>query len=332
MAGVILVMFLLFVVVAFFYVIENNPNNKTTKSKTESEGGGILSDKNQNDSISILREEAIALVNILYNQSLLSLKQTTEKRDEINKIDEQDSLNNIIKDLKQKVEQFAKKYTEKKVQVATQKKNISKDQFISITILSILFHIILFIVTFYIAVEVDINQGYSWKGSPFDWEDTWWVWVIYSIFIFLIEKKLLTIRKRSKHFNNNVFRVLFYLSTFSTIAGSVVYFMTINVQLFSRVGRSTRDGFLLQAFFFCYILPTIFWIVYYFTIKNNEAFKSFLDKKKQKRSKESKVLKRGQAIKELKEAKELLDLGILSKEEYDELSKKLKPFILGTKQ
>lgn len=322
-------MFLMFVVVAVFYVVENNPNNKTTKSKTESEEG-ILSDKNQNDSISILRKEAIALVNILYNQSLLSLKQTTEKTDEINKIDQQDSLHNIIKDLKHKVEQFEKEVKQKRVPVNTQQMNISKGEFIINTLLSILSPVIYFIITFYIAIAVEdyfIQTG----AGPFDLEDTWWIWTIYLIVVFLIEKKLFSIRKRSKYFKSNVFRVLYYLSTFSTIAGSVVYFLTINVQLFSRVGRSTRDGFLLYAFFFCYILPVIFWIVYYFIIKNNDAYISFLDKKKQKRSKESKVLKRDQAIKELKEAKELLDLGILSKEEYDELSKKLKPIILGTK-
>ena len=60
MAGVILVMFLLFVVVAVFYVVENNPNNKTTKSKTESEGGGILSDKNQNDSTELALKKTAA--------------------------------------------------------------------------------------------------------------------------------------------------------------------------------------------------------------------------------------------------------------------------------
>lgn len=66
-------------------------------------------------------------------------------------------------------------------------------------------------------------------------------------------------------------------------------------------------------------------------IKNNDFFKSLLDKKKQKIKKESIALKREQAIKELKEAKDLLDLGILSNDEYDNLSKKLKPIILGTK-
>lgn len=273
-----------------------------------------------------LRNEAIALVNILYNQRLLSLKQTAEKRDEINKINTQNSLIEIINDLKEKVEQSEKEAKEKKAQVANQQNKISKNQFISNTLISILSPVILFIISFYIAWQFDIHY------NPFHYDHTWWVWAIYLIIILMIEKKLFSIRKSSKYFKSNFFKVLYYLSTFSTIAGSVLFFWFINVQLFSREYRSTRDGFLLHAFFYCYILPVIFWTVYYVAIKNNGAFKSFMDKKKQKRSKESKVLKRDQAIKELKEAKELLDLGILSKEEYDELSKKLKPIILGTKQ
>ena len=41
-----------------------------------------------------------------------------------------------------------------------------------------------------------------------------------------------------------------------------------------------------------------------------------------------KTISRDEAVKQLKEAKEMLDLGILTKEEYDDLSKKLKPIIL----
>ena len=210
-------LYLLFVSVLVYFVLKKNLNNKSKESKIDSEEG-ILSDKNQNESISILRNEAIALVNILYNQSLLSLKQTTEKKDEINKIDEQDSLNNIIKDLKQKVEQFEKEVKEKKAQLDTQQMNISKGEFIINTLLSILSPVIYFIITFYIAIEVEdyfIQTG----AGPFDLEDTWWIWTIYLIVVFLIEKKLFSIRKRSKYFKSNVFRVLYYLSTFSTIAG-----------------------------------------------------------------------------------------------------------------
>ena len=75
-----------------------------------------------------------------------------------------------------------------------------------------------------------------------------------------------------------------------------------------------------------------FWIVYYFVKKYYDELISYVYKKQQKRNqkkfKRSKFLKKQQAITEIKEAKELVDLGILSKEEYDELSKKLKPIIL----
>lgn len=40
---------------------------------------------------------------------------------------------------------------------------------------------------------------------------------------------------------------------------------------------------------------------------------------------------RDQAVKQIKEAKEMLDMGVLTKDEYDSLSKELKPIILGNK-
>ena len=43
----------------------------------------------------------------------------------------------------------------------------------------------------------------------------------------------------------------------------------------------------------------------------------------------SKKITRDEAVKQLKEAKEMLDMGILTKDEYDSLSKKLKPIIIG---
>ena len=45
--------------------------------------------------------------------------------------------------------------------------------------------------------------------------------------------------------------------------------------------------------------------------------------------KETNKISRQEAVIRLKEAKEMLDAGILSKEEYDFLSKKLKPIILN---
>lgn len=210
---------------------------------------------------------------------------------------------------------------EKKDHISEKNQFSEKEQFLHNILLSVLSPLIIFIIAFYSALELD-------KRKPFDWEDTWWVWAIFLLVISLIEKKLFSIRKRSHYFKKNISRFLFYLSSLSTIVASIVYFLMINVQLYSRVGRSTRDGFLLYAFFYCYILPIIFWVVYYVFIKKNDAFNSLLKKKQGKKNKKAKVLKRDQAIKELKEAKELLDLGILSKKEYDDLSKKLKPIIL----
>ena len=43
----------------------------------------------------------------------------------------------------------------------------------------------------------------------------------------------------------------------------------------------------------------------------------------------SKKITRDEAVKQLKEAKEMFDMGILTKDEYDSLSKKLKPIIMG---
>lgn len=41
------------------------------------------------------------------------------------------------------------------------------------------------------------------------------------------------------------------------------------------------------------------------------------------------IITRDEAVKRLKDAKEMLDIGILTKDEYDSLSKKLKPIIIG---
>lgn len=43
----------------------------------------------------------------------------------------------------------------------------------------------------------------------------------------------------------------------------------------------------------------------------------------------SKEITRDDAVKKLKEAKEMFDMGILSKDEYDLMTKKLKPIVIG---
>ena len=127
---------------------------------------------------------------------------------------------------------------EKKNHTSEKNQFSEKEQFLHNIFFSVLSPLIIFIIAFYSALELD-------KRNPFDWEDTWWVWAIFLLVISLIEKKLFSIRKKSHYFKKNISRFLFYLSSLSTIVASIVYFLMINVQLFSRVGRSTRDGFLL---------------------------------------------------------------------------------------
>ena len=88
---------------------------------------------------------------------------------------------------------------------------------------------------------------------------------------------------------------------------------------------------MLVSFFGLYSVPVILWLVYYIVLKNYDSIKIFLKKIKDQKNTKTKALKRNQAIKELKEAKELLDLGVITKDEYNGLSKKLKPMILNKK-
>tara|TARA_B100001939_G_C16862622_1_gene582588 strand:+ start:300 stop:1040 length:741 start_codon:yes stop_codon:yes gene_type:complete len=212
------------------------------------------------------------------------------------------------------------------------------DNFIFNVFLSLISPITLFIMSYYLALEISISATYSafsnnflGRGSAFEWEDTWWVWLICLVIISIIELKLFSLRKKSFYFSKTIFKFLFYLSLLSTILATIDYFMSWNVQQFSSIGRSTRDGYMLKLFFMNYSLPVILWLLYYVILKNYDRIKIFLKKIKDQKNTKTKALKRNQAIKELKEAKELLDLGIISKEEYNSLSKKLKPMILKKK-
>lgn len=212
------------------------------------------------------------------------------------------------------------------------------DNFIFNVILSLISPITLFIISYYLALEISISATYSafsnnflGRGSAFEWEDTWWVWLICLGIISIIELKLFSFRKKSFYFSKTIFKVLFYSSLLATILATIIYFMEWNVQLFSSFGRSTRDGFMLKLFFMNYSLPVILWLLYYVVLKNYDSIKLFLKNIKDQKNTKTKALKRNQAIKELKEAKELLDFGIISKEEYNSLTKKLKPMILNKK-
>lgn len=214
-------------------------------------------------------------------------------------------------------------------------KNVSKSNFVLITLFSIILHTVLFIATFYLAAQYDKLEKVYFGGNPFNWENTWSFWWAFLLLVFLIEKVHFT-RKRSTQLKKPIFKVLYYLSFFSTITSSIAYFLVIDIFIY-KPDMLVQEGFdldivLLQSFFYFFAFPVFFWIVYYFVKKYYDELISYVYKKQQKRNqkkfKRSKFLKKQQAITEIKEAKELVDLGILSKEEYDELSKKLKPIIL----
>lgn len=303
----------------------NNPNFSNKKDEKKPEN------KKQIDLNEAIRKEIITLIKDLNNLGELSLIETAQKLDEIRKLHDTDKLEKKLKDLRFKKYKLENKIRQdKKSQFRTNKQeNKSKLYFLTNTILTILSPLVLFIITYIVAIKISeyVRYFFSYSSGPFDWENTWWVWGLFFVIIIIIENKLFSRRQNSIFFRKNSHRILFYLSSVSTILAIIFYIGIILLQN-DRIAKSTRDGFLLQAFFFTFILPVVFWGVYYVVIKYNDAFKALLDKMQQKRNRESKILKRNKAIKELKEAKDLFDLGILSKEEYDDLSKKLKPNIL----
>jgi len=96
----------------------------------------------------------------------------------------------------------------------------------------------------------------------------------------------------------------------------------------SMIGKSTKDGFIFDVFCYTYLAPLISWLIYYLTLKKIDALIEFINSTKKRRKEKIQGLKRREAVKQLKEAKELLDLGILSKSEYDKQAEELKPIIL----
>lgn len=130
---------------------------------------------------------------------------------------------------------------------------------------------------------------------------------------------------------------LFYISWILTIVATIFFILLLLVQYgdgeASRIGRSSRDGFVLNSFFLFYSAPSISWLIYY--LANSKWMIDFIKVQKLKVYEEKqavkKAVKKSEAIKEIKEAKELLDLGVINQAEYDEVAKKLKPIILETK-
>tara|TARA_B110000027_G_C16049713_1_gene269365 strand:+ start:113 stop:1024 length:912 start_codon:yes stop_codon:yes gene_type:complete len=293
------------------------------------------------------------LIDRLYNSGNLSLIECGDKRDELNKLkkDQIDDFVNGLPNSKHFLSELnrSKKPTEfkgvleRKWMQDKKGEKVPKSNFGNgyNSALSILVPILLFILFFYCALGISyqyhkeiyfsdwVNNYYNWKAqvSAFDW-GIMPIWAVYIYIVIYVEKIFYKKREVIKYFKKPIDKKLFYISIVLTVVATIIFFLSVRVQLFSRVGRSTKEGFMFYLFFLTYTLPAILWVLYYLVLKESNIIywlpKIYLKRKKEK----TQVLKKAEAVKQLKEAKELLDLGILSQTEYDEKAKKLKPIIL----
>ena len=177
------------------------------------------------------------------------------------------------------------------------------------------------------------NLGPSSIGGPSFrfFEDTIYIWLILILVIVRIESKLYNSRKKIKYFKKNVNKILFYLSFTLTVIAIISFLLTLNVQYNSRLGRSTRDNFLINVFLLLHTPSAILWTIYYLVVNKADVFIKFKTRLLKRKNKIGQPLKRNKAIKQLKEAKGLLELGVISQEEYDNLIERLKPLIKNPK-
>ena len=155
--------------------------------------------------------------------------------------------------------------------------------------------------------------------------------MILILVIVRIESKLYNSRKKIKYFKKNVNKILFYLSFTLTVIAIISFLLTLNVQYNSRLGRSTRDNFLINVFLLLHTPSAILWTIYYLVVNKADVFIKFKTRLLKRKNKIGQPLKRNKAIKQLKEAKGLLELGVISQEEYDNLIERLKPLIKNPK-
>tara|TARA_B110000003_G_scaffold1077_1_gene1144 strand:- start:136 stop:1014 length:879 start_codon:yes stop_codon:yes gene_type:complete len=288
------------------------------------------------------RELGHKLIDRLYNSGNLSLKECSDKRDELNKL-KKDQIDDFINGLPNS-KHFLPELTRPKEPKDKGPKSTSelpKSNFGNgyCSALSILVPILLFILFFYCAlgmsylhhkrVAFQSSEWYYWRDrvNAFDW-GVIPIWAVYIYIVIYVEKIFYKKREVIKYFKKPLDKKLFYISIALTVVATIIFFLSVRVQLFSRIGRSTKEGFMFYLFFLTYTLPAILWILYYLVLKESNIIywlpKIYLKRKKEK----TQVLKKAEAVNQLKEAKELLDLGILSQTEYDEKAKKLKPIIL----
>ena len=276
------------------------------------------------------------LINKLYRKRYLTLEDVSEKTDELNKLNE-NQIENFIKSLPGS-EVFLYELTIKheennrrKVKGGANQGVLSFGEYLS---LSILAPVLLFILFSFFAwyISESISSYYN-QGNIFDFSVTWWVWIIYMFFGYLIELKIYKSYVFSKFFKNIQYKILFYFSIILTVIAIIIFLGVLLIQYgdgeASQIAKSTKDGYIFYAFLLTFLAPSILWIIYNLAVKKGDALKKVITDSRKMKDENKQVVKRSEVVKQIKEAKELLDLGILTQAEYDELIKKLKPIILN---
>lgn len=263
------------------------------------------------DSNEAIRNEIITLIKDLNNLGELSLMETAQKLDEIHKILDTNKLEKNLKKLRfQKYEIENKIRQDKRSQFRTNKEEIIfKDHFFVNILWSIFVPLILFILFFEVGTSISSGDRQSYGIRRL-------VWGIYIGLVSYCISFFHKARKRHLYYNKKTHIVIFNIALFATIFFLIICYIGI------KLDWPLSD--------LLYLLGISFslWMLYYFFIRGNIFFKTVSKKIKDSKIEVKKNKSREKAITELKEAKDLLDLGILSKEEYDDLSKKLKPSIL----
>lgn len=283
------------------------------------------------------RELGHKYINILYRKRYLTLEDVSDKTDELNRL-KQSQIEDFLESLPGLSEGFLYELTVKheednrrKVREESLNNKLTFGENLSLSILTPV--LLFFLFSFFAWYVSESFSTYPNQGKIFDFSVTWWVWIIYLFFCYLIQKRFYKRRVNGKYFENYLRITLYHLSTNITIVAIIIFWLIIRLQYgdgeVSQIAKSSRDGFIFYTFFIVFLAPTISWLIYYLVIKKGPALTKVIKDSRKIKDEKNQVVKRSEVIKQIKEAKELLDLGVLTQAEYDELIKKLKPIILN---
>ena len=277
------------------------------------------------------------LINKLYRKRYLTFEDVSEKTDELNRL-KQSQIENFLTSLPGSgvylYELTVKHEEDNRRKEKNNRKEKNKLTFGEYLSLSILAPVLLFIFfSFFAGYFSQLFSSYYNRGNPFDFSVTWLVWIIYMFFGSLIELKIYKSYLSSEFFKNIQYKILFYFTIILTVISIIIFLGVLLIQYgdgeASRIAKSTKDGYIFYAFLLTFLAPSISWLIYYLVIKKGDALTKVIKDSRKMKDENKQVVKRGEVVKQIKDAKELLDLGILTQAEYDELIKKLKPIILN---